>query len=278
MPLEASEADIIAIGHYQGLVHESIQLGDSGSEVKSSPVVVNHPQKPVVLILSAYDPTWWKVSLTPGTKLNGVILSGYHTQAVTGISRDVPLINAVYEGKGSCPYFMAYKPGKDLDKAKERIKQITGHKLNRYMDEPRGDRFLVGSDDYDPATLISSDDYIILDYPVKHGLQAGLNGIEQLTREGRLREATDEDIMLWKKAVSKHFPEHNPEKMPYTFINWQSYVVLKPVTMPMGMYGAHSRSFLIPKGVPVPRDPGSHNTYYFMETGKCRGASSGCEH
>ena len=279
IPLGENEADIIGVGRYSGLISESIQLGDSGHEVKSSPIVVNYPHRPVVLLLSAYDPTWWKVSLTPGTELKGVILSGYHTQAVTGISRDIPLIKAVYEEKGSCPYFMAYKAGKELDKTMDRIQQITGHRLKQFVVEPKGDHFLVGSDNYNSATLISSNDYVIQDFPVKQGLPAGQLGIDALVREGKLRVATKADVSRWVDAASRKYRDLNPDLKVTTYLTvMDSYVVLKPVTLPTGMYGAHSRSFLIPEGVPIPNDPGSHNTYYFVETGKCRGPSSGCEH
>ena len=274
LPLQTGDADIIGIGSYKGLQSEPMQLGKSGHEVRSSKVVVNHPEKPVVLVLSAYDPTWWKVMLTPGTVLKGVILSGYHTQAVTGISRDIPLIKAVHEEKGSCPYFLAIKAGKDLSAARNKIKKITGNPLQQLITDPVGDRFIIGSNDYNPETLQTSNDYTIEDYPVKVGLPAGQKGIDQLVLEEKLRRATKNDIQQWENAASAKYRDLNPTlTVSHFLITHLSYVVLKPLTLPTGMYGAHSRSFLIPKGIPKPEDLGSHNTYFFMETGKCTGTS-----
>ena len=49
------------------------------------------------------------------------------------------------------------------------------------------------------------------------------------------------------------------------------YVVTRPFVVPKGMYGAHSAVFLVEAGVPLPTDTGSHNTYYLLADGSCRG-------
>lgn len=278
LPLARGEADVVAVGRYSGLHAESIQLGDSGHQVNSSPVVVNRPGKPVVLVLMSYDPTWWQVALTPGTQLKGVVVAGYHTQAVTGISRRVPLIKAVHEEPGSCPYFYAYKAGGQLDQAMKRIETITHQPLQELVTEPSGGRFVIGSPDFDAGTLIRSNNYELEDFPVKHGLPAGQQGIEHLVKEGKLRRATQADIDKWVSVASEKYRKLNPKlKVSHHMNVVMTYVVLAPVTLPTGMYGGHLRTFLIPKGVPKPKDPGSHNSYYYIETGLCEGVLCGRE-
>ena len=51
-----------------------------------------------------------------------------------------------------------------------------------------------------------------------------------------------------------------------------TYVALRPLTIPDGMHGGKSRSFIIPAGVARPTDPNSHNSYYTMADGGCDGA------
>jgi len=272
IPLQPGEADVIGVGRYRGLQSEPIQLGNSGHEVRSSKVVVNHPVKPVVLVLSAYDPTWWKVALTQGTVLKGVILAGYHTQAVTGIPGDIPLVKAVYEQKESCSYFYAFKADKQLDRARQRIQEITGQRLQKLITEPEGDTFILGDSNYNSAKLIVSSDYMIEDFPIKRGLPAGQKGIDLLVLEGKLRPATKDDIKIWVDAASEKYRDLNPNiKVDHHLNTYMTYVVLKPLTLPIGMYGAHSGKFLIPKGVPKPKDSGSHNSYYYMNSGTCSG-------
>lgn len=53
------------------------------------------------------------------------------------------------------------------------------------------------------------------------------------------------------------------------------YVVLKAFTLPEGLYGAHSGTFFVPKGVPRPRGTLGHSTLYDFNTLTCTGA--GCE-
>jgi hypothetical protein len=45
----------------------------------------------------------------------------------------------------------------------------------------------------------------------------------------------------------------------------RTFVVLKPLMLPDGMYGAHSAAFIIPQGVPAPTGPAGHNEFYRMD-------------
>jgi hypothetical protein len=54
-------------------------------------VNVSDDSSPIVLALTAYDKTHWKVSLRGGARLAKVILAGYHSQRVSGIPPDTPI-------------------------------------------------------------------------------------------------------------------------------------------------------------------------------------------
>ena len=51
----------------------------------------------------------------------------------------------------------------------------------------------------------------------------------------------------------------------------RTYVVMRPITVPAGMFGGHSGAFIVMPGVPAPVDRGSHNRYYFLADATCRG-------
>src|SRR5690242_7498271 len=83
------EAEVYHVGTYAGTssLGTPIELDNDGHEVKKTDVLVNLPGKSIVLVLTAYDPVVWNVAWTAGTKIVGAVVSGYHGQAVLGISK-----------------------------------------------------------------------------------------------------------------------------------------------------------------------------------------------
>ena len=51
------------------------------------------------------------------------------------------------------------------------------------------------------------------------------------------------------------------------------FVVTRAITVPTDLYGSASVRFIVPAGIAAPVDPGSHNSYYTIENGQCRGVS-----
>ena len=62
-------------------------------EPRAKEVVVNvtDDTKPIVLALTAYDRTVWKLNLKDGVKLQRIILAGYHAQSVIGLPSSTPI-------------------------------------------------------------------------------------------------------------------------------------------------------------------------------------------
>jgi hypothetical protein len=52
-------------------------IDGSGTTAGRFEVIVNSPEKPVALILGAYEPSVWNVAWTPGTQIEGIVLVGY---------------------------------------------------------------------------------------------------------------------------------------------------------------------------------------------------------
>lgn len=61
-----------------------------------------------VLVLSAYEPVYWVVSVGPDTQLDRILVVGYHDSAVSAPS-GVPVEEHTYEGTGDYPGSTPYE-------------------------------------------------------------------------------------------------------------------------------------------------------------------------
>jgi hypothetical protein len=265
------------VGSYAGTssLGAVIELDNSGHDVKKLDVLVNLPGKAVVLVMTAYDPVVWNVAWTPGTRIVGAMVSGYHGQAVLGIPKSVPLYLSTYEQRraaagsspGGCPYLYAYEQGRDNAGAGGLIEKIVGRSVTRFVRAPRTGVAVVGEPASTQGKLESSPDYRLEEFTVKRGpdeVPAGQRGLQELARRGLLREATQKDIRAFEASGVTGIIRGIP-----------TYVVLKPLTMPDGLYGGHSVNILIPKGAPMPDGPRGHNGFYFQGKEKCEGPICG---
>jgi hypothetical protein len=102
-------------------------------------IKVSYNKSPVVLALMAYEPVIWSLDLYPNVKLQGIILSGYSEQKLIGIPSNIPVIaytnktpdcNDCSRGEG---YFYAYKRDESLNKAAEKLYEITGKQISSFQ-------------------------------------------------------------------------------------------------------------------------------------------------
>lgn len=89
-----ADRELHVVGLYEGFTK-------SGGKVHGGKarVIVKRPGKQVILVLSAYDSITWEVSATQDTRLERVILCGYHRQAVHGLPSEVGVTKAFREGR-----------------------------------------------------------------------------------------------------------------------------------------------------------------------------------
>ena len=110
---------------------------------KEIAVNVSDDSRPVVLALTAYDRTLWKVSLKRGVKLTKVILAGYHSQRVSGIPPETPIETYTYDPSPcercwqGVKYFYSYQgpPGQ--------LKEITGLEVTSFQGRYKGTEFSI---------------------------------------------------------------------------------------------------------------------------------------
>ncbi len=124
-----SDYVVYAAGEYQG--RQQGGVSSNGHPTGRFEVVVNLPGRPVVLALGAYEPSIWNIRWAPGTRVVGVLVSGYHTQTVFGLSQEVPVLNVSYESKSPCGYF--YLTRENASQADASLRKILGRSAQRYV-------------------------------------------------------------------------------------------------------------------------------------------------
>ncbi len=267
---------VYAIGTYSGTLPLDIQLDDSGNKVTQVDVLVNKTDKPVVLVLTAYDPVVWRVGRTENTKIAGVLVSGYHGQALIGIGKDTPHAISSYEEMGDFPYFYASRASNQLLKMNNTVKQLVGREIDHFDNKPTDGVFCIG-DRPKVADVVYSKDLKIDGYIKPDRPLAGQSALDKLVQQKKLRLATKADIAAWVTKASKKYQRFNPNLRVETDMHvGRTYVVLNKLTLPDGLYGGHSRDFIIPDEVPLPAGPRCHNSFYKMD-GTSIGPSSHVE-
>lgn len=259
------EFRVYAIGTYKGTLPLDIQLDDSGHTVTQVDVLVNKTDKPVVLVLTAYDPVVWRVGRTKNTKIAGVLVSGYHGQALIGIDKNTPHAISSHEEKGDFPYFYASRASRRLSQMNGTVKQLVGREIDQFDNKPTNGVFYIGNRP-NVANVIFSKDLKIDGYIKPDRPLAGQPALAKLVQQKKLRLATKADIAAWVTKVSEKYQRFNPKIRFETHMQvGRTYVVLGKLTLPDGLYGGHSRDFIIPDEVPFPSGPRCHNSFYKMD-------------
>ena len=252
--------EVHVVGLYKGQKELDVQLGPSGHETTQIDVVVARTPAPVILVLSAYDPVVWKVGTAPGVTLAGVLVSGYHTQALIGIPRATPYRVLSHEQSQGCEVFHAHSTH-EAAQSERRIMALVGRGIDKYYGSAAASVVHVGdSAPSSPGDVTYSSDLTLADYPVvRSDIPAGVKGIDELQRRGKLRLATAADIAAWAG-------DSRQQSTLTTYLRLgMVYVVLDEVTLPPGLFGAHRRDFIVPAGVPKPRGPKSHCNFYYLK-------------
>ena len=264
-----ADAVIYAAGVYggRGLGYQIDQSGHAATRVD---VTVHEPTRPVVLVVSAYEPTVWHIVRSRPTRLIAVLATGYHRQAVAGVPTDLPVLVSTHDNRGTCGYGLV-EQGRTA-----RVDAVAAKLLGRPIDQffpVTQARVAVGPAVTPDTELVSS-----LDTPPDAFFDAaaplaGPAGLEDAVRKGLLRLATAQDAAAW--AAARRDPQQAgplpaaPAGPPL----FRTYVVLKPFVYPSGLFGGDSARFYVPPGVPLPTGERGHCTVYDFNTLECHGVS-----
>lgn len=271
----ARGASIVAVGTYEGGLPTDILATDQGHVVRAVSIAAARSGPPLVLVMSAYDPVVWDLRRVPKSRIRAVFVSGYHVQSVAGSQGRPVRITTYVEPNPRCgPPRYAYKGGAQLDALNAAVRDMLGRGIDRFtggyaLKNVALDRIALPRQTLPPVSAARATGGS--GYKVGRAVD-GRFGLGRLIAQGAVRKATLADVAILNRILTRNSqtgrlaPVHAPVYLDETF------VVLRRIAIPSGMFGANSATFLIPRGVPFPSDPGSHNAYWSLVTGECRGA------
>lgn len=265
---------VIAAGSYAGRAL-NFQIDQSGHQATQFDVAV-HSDKPVALLLGAYEPTVWSIGWTRGTRVVAVFATGYHRQAVAGLPKGTPLIVSSYEEKGECGYSY-FGSDSGLAWVNPKARSVFGIEATRvYNKAPGGLLDIVESTQpktaYSTSPEVSPESFRDAKSPL-----AGTAGLEDGVAKGLLRPIGQADIDMVRAhyqanapksptgrpdipPVAGASPSAGPEVRIPSISLHRGFVILKPFVFPAGLYGGNSASFIVPKGVASPSGNPGHST------------------
>ncbi|HVJ38355.1 MAG TPA: hypothetical protein VM687_11230 [Stenotrophomonas sp.] len=250
---------------------------NSNHEATRIDVSVDEPAAPVALMLGAYEPTVWNIGWSPRTRIVAVMVSGYHHQALAGLPAAVPRIVGSHDQGGPCPSF--YVSQDTLATLNPIAQRAFQRKLTRAY-QARNGAVSVGSGA--GAALVTDasrppDQFKLANQPL-----AGEAGLRDAIAKGWLREATRADLSGWESAVRASAGDElpplsgsEPSIASAPGAPWHTYVVIRPMQIPAGLYGAHAATFIVPRGVQRPSGELGHSRILDFNTLSCAGATCG---
>ncbi|TXH98070.1 MAG: DUF1311 domain-containing protein [Pseudomonas sp.] len=269
------ETLVYAAGAYSGRELDA-QIDQSGHQATRFDILVNSPERPVALLLGAYEPSIWNIGWTEGTRILAVLATGYHRQAVAGLPAETPLRISSYDNKGPCGYL--YIDEKSRDQLNPMAQRVFKRNVDLVYRVGNG-AMVLGQPLSAGALQFTSADtppesFIDAEMP-----KAGPAGLADAVAKGLMRPANEHDFAAWQALLERRAsqvgqglpPLANPPPRS-SFQPHNAYVLLKAQRLPAGLYGAHAASFFLPVGVPAPQGALGHSALYDFNSESCRGA------
>lgn len=272
IPGLGNDFDVVMISIYGGSKPLEVAIDQSGHRVGEESVIVGRTPKPVVLLLAGYDPTVWHIGRTADARIAGVLAQGYHRQVVTGLPKATRITQySTEDGPNACRHFRADKFGPDAS-VRNRVRELFGRRITTFQSAKPGAHFTVGEvvGDVQYSQDVTLKDVALAD----DVMPGGQRGVDRLVQQQALRLATPSEIDQWMagaaRRAGKTLEQYRKDFGRY-LESTGTYVVLKPVELPSGLYGANSRVFLIPTGTPMPTGDRGHNAFLRMDGFACEG-------
>jgi hypothetical protein len=264
---------VVAAGNYAGRVTGQY-IDDSGHEATRMDVFVNRPQDRVALMVSAYEPTVWNIHWTATTEIVAVLVTGYHRQAVAGLGTEVPLVVSTFHNRGACGH-LNVEPGRTAWLA-PLARKLFGREVTSIHLADEGEVQIGNA--LPGASYLQSLETPAKAFYLESRPMVGTAALEHAERDGSLRRARNEDHAAWLAARNNNLgfrPSTGNASGDATassrLDSLRAYAVLKPFAFPPGLQGAHSASFYVLPGVPIPVGDRGHSTVFDIASGACVG-------
>lgn len=248
---------VVVAGGYAGR-RLPFQIDQSGSQATQFDIAV-HADKPVALVLGAYDPTIWSVGWSEGTRIVAVFATGYHRQAVAGLPKGTPVITTSYEPRGACGY-RYFNEGASLDSVNSSARQAFRRNATSVYTKARGGRIEITESTRPLQGYVTSPDTPPESFRDRAAPQAGKPGLQDAQARGILRPVAPSDIEVVRAHFRATAGQAGPPRPELLRRLEDGYVVMKPFAYPAGLFGAHSSAFIIGKGVAPPTGSPGHST------------------
>ncbi len=259
-PCQFADLDTSALSVYAGGAYKGHKLDyaidNSGHQATQFDVLVNLPGQAVGLILGAYEPSIWQVRWTAKTQIKAVLVTGYHQQIVEGLPDDIPRIISTYKSGHSCGH--TYVSSKKQSQINFLSQRFFAQPVTQIHSAKQGQLNI---------SMPMSASVARLSVPTRameHSKAlAGEAGLNELLHQGLIRPLTEDDVLRWqKKQVLDHNTFMSLSEIVHSSRRGHAYVILHDITVPAGLYGAHSVTFFLPKGVPYPKGKLGHSSLY----------------
>lgn len=255
------DAVVYAGGAYRGKPLD-FPINESNREAGQLEAVVHVPDRSVVLLLGAYEETLWTVRWSARTRIVGIWVSGYHTQALNGVPPDVPvLVNDVTSRTPDCPSF--YVASHDNGGARNAAVELLGRSPVSVIEATRDGRVNVGNvletSAYLEGPVRRPETFRVGELPL-----IGEKGIEELLRTGKLRRATTLDIQTARAFATQYRNATDRELKDVGAVPQRTFVVVGLMHFPGGLYGARAVNFIVPRGVKTPQGDPGHSPVFDM--------------
>jgi hypothetical protein len=199
---------VFAAGGYSGKEMD-FQIDQSGHQATKIDVIVNYTNKPVILMLGAYEPTIWNIGWSSKTKIIAVFAGGYHRQAIAGLKEDIPYLISSYDNKGKCGSTYI------SDKNQAAFDALSRKLFDRPVEKvfPANNGFVIVGDSVKSTTkLLTSGSKTVESFIDKNAPLAGQAGIKDALEKGLLRPVEEKDIRDWIELVKPNEVQAKPIK------------------------------------------------------------------
>lgn len=190
------DALIYAAGNYRGR-DSDWELDRGGGRAGIMQVAVNSPDRPVVLLLGAYNPTVWHIGWTEGTRILAVAASGYHTQAVSGLPPETLVLDSFSTQSRICPYFTDALDPKKSAELDQLSKLLTGRNPDGRFGQTSSGRILAGPPIAGSQPVLTARKLHQADFDLNWPLE---NFLLTAVRRQQIRPATAREYVEWVTA------------------------------------------------------------------------------